>query len=115
MSHKEWFVKMISQKLFTPEKIINAVVTHQFDSANEALKTNNSIEIYDFGKFIFNERKAKLQYEKFCMQKEFYETLSEDASQTEQKRRNARLKLETTIKNVNDLKLKIEASNDKDF
>ena len=73
MSYKEWFVKQTSQKLIVPEKIVNLVIAHQFDSANEALKTEKSVEIDGFGKFMFNEKKARKQLEKYYVQKKFIE------------------------------------------
>ncbi len=41
------------------EKVINQVITHQFDSTHDAFKTNNSVELSGFGKFLFNEKKAR--------------------------------------------------------
>ena len=47
-----------------PEVVINQVITHQFDSAHDAVKTNDSVEISGFGKFLFNEKKAKQKVDK---------------------------------------------------
>ena len=49
---------MLAIKSLTSEATIEAVVTHQFQSANEAMDTNDSIEISGFGKFYFNKKKA---------------------------------------------------------
>jgi len=40
------------------EKIVDTVVSHQFQSANEAMTCNHTVEISGFAKFIFNEKKA---------------------------------------------------------
>jgi len=49
----------MSTKVVISEKVINQVITHQFDSTNDAFKNNNSVELSGFGKFLFNEKKAR--------------------------------------------------------
>ena len=46
------------------EQVIDQVITHQFNSADDATKTMNSIEISGFGKFVFNKPKAEKKIEK---------------------------------------------------
>lgn len=58
MSHKEYLVRALSIKLAMSEKLVEAVVTHQFQSANEAMDTNHSLELSGFGRIIFNNKKA---------------------------------------------------------
>jgi hypothetical protein len=58
MSHKEYLVRALSIKLAVSEKIIETVVNHQFQSANEAMDTNHSLEFSGFGRIIFNNKKA---------------------------------------------------------
>jgi hypothetical protein len=58
MSHKEYLVRALSVKLAMSEKTIEAVVNHQFQSANEAMDTNHSLELSGFGRILFNEKKA---------------------------------------------------------
>jgi Bacterial DNA-binding protein. len=58
MSHKEYLVRALSVKLAISEKTIEAVVNHQFQSANEAMDTNHSLELSGFGRIIFNNKKA---------------------------------------------------------
>ena len=56
------------------ERVIDQVITHQFNSAEDATKTNNSIEISGFGKFVFNhESKAEKKIEKLEKIKKAYE------------------------------------------
>ena len=50
--------------LVVSERVISQVITHQFNSAEDATKTNNSVEISGFGKFIFNKSKAVRHVEK---------------------------------------------------
>ena len=45
MSHKEYLVRALSIKLAISEKTVEAVVNHQFQSANEAMDTNHSLEL----------------------------------------------------------------------
>ena len=47
--------------LALPKKTIDAVVKHEFSRAVEAMKTNNSIEISGFGKFIFSKKRALMR------------------------------------------------------
>lgn len=72
MSVKDWLIKKMSIELFIKEPIINAVVTHQFNSANDAFKNNNSVELSGFGKFVFNVSKANRKLEKYYKVKESY-------------------------------------------
>lgn len=58
MSMKDYLIRVQSVKAMMSEKVIEAVVNHQFQSANLAMRTNNSIELSGFGKFYFNTKKA---------------------------------------------------------
>ena len=58
MSHKEYLVRTLSVKLAMSEKLVETVVMHQFQSANEAMDTNHSLELSGFGRIIFNNKKA---------------------------------------------------------
>ena len=51
---KDYLIRRLAVKLMTSEKTIETVINHQFQSANEALLNNKTIEISGFGKFIFN-------------------------------------------------------------
>lgn len=94
-------------KMMVSEEIISSVVSHQFQSANEALSNNNSLEISGFGKFLFNEKKAHKLMEKYLSQKEAFERYSQDECQSETRRRNASLKLASAISNIEHLKPKL--------
>jgi hypothetical protein len=58
MSMKDYLIRVQSVKVMISEKVIEAVVNHQFQSASLAMRTNNSIELSGFGKFYFNTKKA---------------------------------------------------------
>ena len=51
MSHKDFLIRTLAVKLSVNEKMIEAIVNHQFQSANEAMDLNHSIELSGFGKF----------------------------------------------------------------
>jgi hypothetical protein len=88
------------------EKIIDAVVTHQFDSANDAINLYKSVEISGFGKFLFNEKKALAQYNKLLAIKKAYERmLTQDISET--KRNSVELKMKIVESSIKSLKPKI--------
>jgi hypothetical protein len=89
------------------EKILDAVVTHQFDSANDALNINKSIEISGFGKFYFNQKKALTQYNKLLAIKLAYENMLTDESISEVRRNAVELKLQIIETSIKTLKPKI--------
>ena len=78
MSVKEWLIKKMAVNMVVSEKIINEVVTHQFDSANDALNLHKSVEISGFGKFYFNQKRAIKKLEKWELIKKAYENMLQD-------------------------------------
>jgi nucleoid DNA-binding protein len=112
LSIKDWIIRKMAPSLLLSEKTIEAVVNHQFQSAHEALLNNNSLEISGFGKFVFNEKKAIKQMQKFESQKALFSKIANDESLSEQKRHNARKKLETAEENIKALKPKMYAFTD---
>jgi len=94
-------------KLMTPEKTIDAVIMHQFQSANEATSQHKSVEISGFGKFFFNDKKAHKTMEKFLSQKALFEKWANDETLPEAKRQSARLKLQIALDGIRDLKPRI--------
>jgi nucleoid DNA-binding protein len=107
MSLREWLIKKVSAALIIPERVTQDVITHQFDEAYNALDENNSVEIYEFGKFVFNVKKARKEIEKWKSQKEMYENMMNDESLPEEKRKKAELKRQTAINNIEGLKHEI--------
>jgi nucleoid DNA-binding protein len=110
MSIKEYLVKRIAvnkvwDKMIS-EKTIDAVISHQFDSASAATVNNNSIEISGFGKFMFNEKRAVKQMQKYTEQIEYYSKML-SSELTEAERRNTEMRLESINNNVKALKPKL--------
>ena len=97
MSVKDYLIRTLAVKMLTSEKIIEAVINHQFQSANEAMDLNNSVEIAGFGKLLFNKKKADKKLEKLIGKKQALENLINTNSTPDQKRRSASVILEKTI------------------
>jgi nucleoid DNA-binding protein len=106
MSVKDYLVRTLAVKMMISEKTIEAVVNHQFQSANEAMDTNNSIEISGFGKFYFNEKKAKKRLEDLTRKKNLMLEFIASAETSEQKKRSSQVTLEKTEALINLLKTK---------
>lgn len=106
----------MSTKMVISERVINQVVTHQFDSAHDALKSNNSVELSGFGKFLFNNKKAEKKLKKITDIKTSYERmLKEDDGSMPLKRSNfIKSKLSEINLEIATLKPKIEKNNDQD-
>lgn len=107
MSVKEWIIKKMSVNMVISEKVIDNVVTHQFDSANDALNINESVEISGFGKFFFNVKKANSHYTKLLQMKQAYENILANSDTTEKKRHSTELRLNTVLTDIKILKPKI--------
>jgi len=107
MSVKEWIIKKMSINMVISEKIIDSVIIHQFDSANDALNINKSVEISNFGKFYFNDKKALTQYNKLLAIKQAYNNMLLDENITDVKRNAVTLKLQIIESSIKTLKPKI--------
>lgn len=107
MSVKDYLIRTLAVKMMVSEKTIETVVNHQFQSANEALDLNNSLEISGFGKFYFNEKKAKKKLSALYAKKAAMERFIADESLPEQRRRRSKVTLEKTEALINLLKTKV--------
>jgi nucleoid DNA-binding protein len=101
MSVKDYLVRTLAVKMLISEKTIEAVVNHQFQSANEAMDVNNSLEIAGFGKFYFNEKKATKRIGALNAKKTAMETIIADETTSEQKRRSSQVTLDKTEALIN--------------
>lgn len=103
---KEQLIKEIAKKLELEERIVEKIISHQFDSAIKATHVHNSVEISGFGKFMFNKRRAYYKLESsLAAQKNIEALLAKELSEKE--RRNYELKLVSVNKTVNSLKPKL--------
>ena len=97
MSIKDYLIRTLAVKIMVSEKTIEAIVNHQFQSANEAMSTNNSIEIAGFGKFFFNEKKATRKLEALNAKHTALQNIIDSPDTTEQKKKSAKVSLERSI------------------
>ena len=104
MSVKDYLIRTLAVKILTSEKTIEAVINHQFQSANEAMDLNDSVEIAGFGKLFFNRKKATKKVEKLNAKKLVMERIITDDNTSEQKRRSSNVILEKTLVQINQLK-----------
>lgn len=100
MSVKEFLIRTLAIKMLTSEKTLDAVVNHQFQSANEAMHLNKSVEISGFGKFFFNDKKAIKRMERLVTKQATYEAILANPEITEQKKAYAKVVLDNTIKDI---------------
>ena len=106
MSIKDFLIRTLAVKMLTSEKMIEAVVNHQFQSANEAMDLNNSLEIAGFGKFYFNEKKATKRLGQLNAKKQAMERIITDETTSDQTRHSSKVTLEKTEALINLLKTK---------
>lgn len=58
---KHSLIRQIVIEMAIPEKVIEQIIGHNFKEVTKALKTNNSVEISGFGKFV--ARKGSIVHE----------------------------------------------------
>lgn len=107
MSVKDFLIRTLAIKMLTSENTLEAVINHQFQSANEAMHLNKSVEISGFGKFYFNDKKAVKRMEKLVLKKATYEEVLANPETTDQRRAFAVVVLETVNKSIQELKPRI--------
>jgi nucleoid DNA-binding protein len=94
--------------LVVSERVISQVITHQFNSAEDATKTNNSVEISGFGKFIFNKSKAVRHVEKLEKIKKVYEQQLAESTLPTKKLDVIKSKLSNLNLTLNSIKPKLQ-------
>ncbi len=107
LSVKDYLIRLLSIKTNTAAKTIEAIVDFQMQGANEALRTNDSIELSGFGKFLFNRKKAHKKFDKNISKEDYFMSLLADPNITDQKRKSVMLKLENTRKTLESIKPKL--------
>ena len=107
MAPREWISRVLSERDNIPLSIIEKVTTHSYDGASSALNNNNSIEVSGFGKFIFNEKRAKYTLKKFIQNKEQDEKRLEDEDLSEAERLTYTKRVRDAEISINLLKTKL--------
>lgn len=100
LTDKELLIRTIASKLLIAEKTIDAVINHQFASANSAMDTNKSVEISGFGKFMFNEKKAARRLKSYMMKKHDMLTIINHPTSTAEQIRKATLIYNDMVDNI---------------
>ena len=94
LSVKDYLIRVLAVKMLTSEKTLEAVIDHQYQSANEAMASNDSVEIAGFGKMLFNKKKAIRQMDKLLHFKAIHEQTLLNEDITETKRQSLIVKLD---------------------
>lgn len=103
MTIKEYLIKRISINFVVSERIINTIITHQFESATNAIEDNNSVEFSGFGKFVFNVKKAEKELKKLIGLKEAYSNTLENENASLEKKKEAEYRLESVNSKIKSL------------
>lgn len=107
LSVKDYLIRMMAVKMMLPENVLDAVISHQFSSANTALLTNDSVEISGFGKFFFNHKKALKTMAKHRMKETYYANALAQENLSEVKIASYINKLNNTRNQIEQLKPKL--------
>jgi len=107
LSMRDYLVRKLAVKLMVNEKVVDTVVAHQFSSANDALRVNDSIEISGFGKFFFNHKKAVKRMETLLSKRAFFQNVIDNPETSEQKRISAQNKWNNNEIDIETLKQRI--------
>ena len=107
LSMKDWLIRRLAPKMMISEKTLEAVINHQFQSTNEALPNNKTVEISGFGKLIFNDKKAVKKMETYRKIEQALLNILASEDLSEAKRESTLEKLSSTRNNIEALKPKL--------
>lgn len=110
MSVKDYLIRIMAVKTMTSERVIEAIVNHQFQSANEAMSQHNSVEISGFGKFFFNTKKAEKKMASMLKNKTLFEGFLANPELSSQKRKLIENALSNTNQAIEALKPKLNSN-----
>lgn len=99
MPVKEYLLRIMSVRTNIPQKTIEAVIEHQFESIGQVMQKPgiNSIEVSGFGKFLFNAKKSQKLWDKNLERQETYEKELENIELSDTKRNALKIKLDNTL------------------
>ena len=106
LSVKDYLIRKMAVKLLKSEKTIEAVINHQFTSANSALLKHNSLELSGFGKLLFNVKKANKKFDRMLIQKEMLQKQLVNPEVSEKRKETAKAKLDSLENSIRDIKTK---------
>lgn len=110
LSMRDYLVRKMAVKLMIPEKTIDAVIVHQFQSANTALATNDSVELSGFGKLLFNRKKAIKQLQNYKEMLGHYQRHLQASDLTEAKRNNIVARIASATEAIETLSTKLQTN-----
>ena len=108
LSVKDYLIRVLAVKMLTSEKTLEAIIDHQFQSANEAMASNYSVEIAGFGKMLFNKKKAIREMGRLLSYKAIHEQTLLNEDITETKKQALILKLDNIRMAIESLKPRID-------
>lgn len=104
---KHTLVLNLSKELNIPESVIDAVIAHEVESAKIAMNNAKSIEFSGFGRFYFNEGRARKKLKRYLDFKSYYEKLIEEENDAG-KRVSLQIKLHAVISQIALMKTKLK-------
>jgi len=108
LSVKDWIIRNMSVDMQIPERIIHAVISHQFNSARDAMETGYSVQFAGFGKFLFNVKRAYKKLGKFTSLDEKMQRIIDDPETTPQRRKQLQYKIGVLKGDIKLLKKKLK-------
>lgn len=104
MPLRDWLIKQIAISKNLPSQVVEAIISHEFDIANQATGKYKSIEISGFGRFTFSEFKADYHLRRYASTIEHLNKHLQNPDLTDKQREKIMEKIESTTKTQNDLK-----------
>lgn len=104
---KYTLVMKLSKELNIPESVIDAVIAHEMESAKVAMNDANSIELSGFGRFYFNEKRARKKLQKCLEIKGHYERIIQEMDDPG-KRTSYQLRLQILMAQITLIKTKLK-------
>lgn len=108
MTVKDFLIRKMAVKMRVSEDVLQAVVAHQFKSANRAMQDNFKVELSGFGLFLFNYKKANKKMRKLINKVWYYDKYLKDDTRTEHGKKMAMHYLLITLGQIRSLKPKID-------
>lgn len=108
---KEQSIKKIAKEHKISEKIVAQIVSHQFKTFKEALKTEDRVvELIGLGKFFFHEKRAVKLFKDYVKVLDALSRRLDEPGLTQAEIRNAKAKYNTVMTNFKELCTKFRNS-----
>lgn len=113
LSTKNWLIRKLSTELMISERVLDAVISHEFEVMREKLDVCDSIEVSGFGKFMFNKKKAERTMQNWLNIREKFIAHCNDETLSEGKRKSYAFKLGKLEADIETLKNRMNKYEDK--